>query len=213
MRQNIKKLLARWFPSVFEEDLGGLRDYDSYDAYLAHQKDKTLDPVRREKWLGEEWQTKLDGFKDIFQRNQEYVSGKASALCLGARTGQEVQALIDLGVAAKGVDLVPQPPHVEAGDIHNLAFEDNAFDLLFTNIIDHSLYPDQFVAEMERVCRPGGHIIVQFVLGEDIDQYSATAIYNPKGVHDLFKSSEIVESRSITNTFDSMQWEVIAQGR
>ncbi len=32
-----------------------LKDYETYDDYVEHQKEKTLDPVRRKKWLGEEW--------------------------------------------------------------------------------------------------------------------------------------------------------------
>ena len=32
-----------------------LKDYQEYDDYVDHQKEKTLDPVRRKKWLGEEW--------------------------------------------------------------------------------------------------------------------------------------------------------------
>ena len=30
------------------------RKYDSYEDYIAFQKKKTTDPIRREKWLGEE---------------------------------------------------------------------------------------------------------------------------------------------------------------
>src|SRR3546814_10121718 len=85
---------------------------------------KTLDPIRREKWLGEEWRSKIDGFKSIFRRNDAVIQGCQKALCLGARTGQEVVALEELGLDAIGIDLVPCPPHVEAGDIHNLRFED-----------------------------------------------------------------------------------------
>src|SRR3546814_8609270 len=49
--------------------------------------------IRREKWLGEEWRSKIDGFKSIFRRNGAVIQGCQKALCLGARTGQEVVAL------------------------------------------------------------------------------------------------------------------------
>ena len=46
-------------------------EYDNYDDYTEHQKEKTLYPVRRKKWLGEEWELKLNGFLMIyFQKNQ-----------------------------------------------------------------------------------------------------------------------------------------------
>ena len=41
-------------------------------------------------------------------------------------------------------------------DLHNLKQSDSSFDLIFTNIFDHSLYPQKFCYEMERVCKPGG---------------------------------------------------------
>ena len=39
-----------------------------YSDYITKQKEKTTDPARIEKWLGEEWQIKLDGFKSIFEQ-------------------------------------------------------------------------------------------------------------------------------------------------
>src|SRR3546814_7440693 len=97
-----------------------------------------MDRIRSGNGLGEEWRSKIDGFKSIFRRNDAVIQGCQKALCLGARTGQEVVALEELGLDAFGIDLVPCPPHVEAGDIHNLRFEDASFDLIFTNIVDRS---------------------------------------------------------------------------
>ena len=35
--------------------------HDSYEDYVNFQKQKTEDPVKREKWLGEEWDSKIEG--------------------------------------------------------------------------------------------------------------------------------------------------------
>jgi len=80
-----------------------LNKYNTYDEYLKHQKIKTTDPERIQKWLNEEWQIKYEGFKDIFERNILYIKDKKNALCLGSRTGQEVKALQDLGLNALGM--------------------------------------------------------------------------------------------------------------
>src|SRR3546814_1114234 len=106
-----------------------------------------MDRIRSGNGLGEEWRSKIGGFKSIFRRNDAVIQGCQKALCLGARTGQEVVALEELGLDAIGIDLVPCPPHVEAGDIHNLRFEDASFDLIFTNIVDHSIDPSKFFSE------------------------------------------------------------------
>lgn len=180
-----------------------------YENYLNHQMSKTLDPKRIKKWKNEEWQIKLNGFKDIFNRNKQFLKDKNTAICLGARTGQEVKALSDFGLEAIGIDLVPFPPYTIKGDIHNLDFPDNSFDFVFTNIFDHALYPDKFCQEMERVCTPQGIIIIHLQIGLNGDEYTETIVYNPNKVLTQFKSVHPLESRKISNTFDSMNWELI----
>ena len=124
------------------------------------QLEKTLDPNRIKKWKGREWQIKVDGFRHLFKRNEEFLQNKKNSICLGARTGQEVFVLRELGLDSIGIDLVEFPPYTIKGDIHNLFYEDGIFDLVFTNILDHSLYLQKFISEMERVSTKGGIIIL-----------------------------------------------------
>lgn len=84
--------------------------YGRYEEYVAHQTEKTTDPDRVGRWLGAEWEVKLSGFKQVFERNKEYLAHASTALCLGARTGQEVKALIDIGIDATGIDLIAFHP-------------------------------------------------------------------------------------------------------
>ena len=81
-----------------------IRNYKDYNKYLNHQKEKTLDPVRRQKWLNEEWQLKIDGFIQAFNPHKKYIA-KSKSLCIGARTGQEVVALNQMGADAVGIDI------------------------------------------------------------------------------------------------------------
>lgn len=186
----------------------GSGKYPNYDAYVRHQKEKTTDPIRREKWLGQEWQLKLDGFRETFEQRRDLL-GK-HALCLGARTGQEVRALLDLGIEALGIDLVPCEPLVHLGDIHALDLEDDSFDFIFSNVFDHALYPDRFVAEMERVCRPTGHMLLQFQIDLCQDVYTATVIENvAKDVVPLFRNSTVVEDGAIAQNFAAMNHELL----
>ena len=39
----------------------------NYSEYIELQKEKTTDPVRRKKWLNEEWGLKLNGFERILE--------------------------------------------------------------------------------------------------------------------------------------------------
>ena len=204
------KSLKKLSQSVFlKKKIVPTNKYKKYKEYLKFQKEKTLDPKRIKKWLNEEWEIKYSGFKEIFERNNQVIFDKSNAICLGARTGQEVKALIDLGINAIGIDLVPFPPYTIEGDIHNLKQQESSFDLVFTNIFDHSLYPEKFCDEMERVCQSGGVIILHLQLGIDGDEYSENIIHEPSLIYKYFKNSKIVESRAIKNNFDGMNWELI----
>lgn len=204
--KSLKKLSQRVF---LKKKIVPTNKYKKYKEYLKFQKKKTLDPKRIKKWLNEEWEIKYSGFKEIFERNNQVIFDKSNAICLGARTGQEVKALIDLGINAIGIDLVPFPPYTIEGDIHNLKQQESSFDLVFTNIFDHSLYPEKFCDEMERVCQSGGVIILHLQLGIDGDEYSENIIHEPSLIYKYFKNSKIVESRAIKNNFDGMNWELI----
>ena len=140
-----------------------------YQQYIDLQKEKTCDPVRRQKWLTSEWQLKLNGFKRIFTKNEDYIGNKC--LAIGARTGQEVKALQELGKDAIGIDIVPCEPLVIEGDFHNLNFQDDSFDFVFSNVVDHALYPNKFFSEAIRVTKNKGHLIFHLQVNKPNDKY------------------------------------------
>jgi SAM-dependent methyltransferase len=191
-----------------------LKDYETYDDYVEHQKEKTLDPVRRKKWLGEEWELKLNGFTEIFQRCKDILKPGMKALCIGARTGQEVVSMIDLGIDAIGIDLVPNEPHVILGDMHNLDFDDASFDFVFTNVFDHSLHPDKMVSEIERVLIPGGFFLLQMQVQQEIDAYAENEIDSVDGdIIPLFKGSDVFVNTGMPRNFAGMNWEILVKKR
>ena len=129
---SLKKLYYLYFSKFVDGKLVIHNRHKNYQEYLDKQLEKTLDPLRIEKWKGDEWQIKVDGFRHIFEKKN-----KKEAICLGARTGQEVHVLRELGLNCVGIDLVDFPPYTIKGDIHNLQFEDS--------------YCRTFISEMERV--------------------------------------------------------------
>jgi len=185
---NFKEQLKRIFKSK------QTKKYSSYEEYVNHQKEKTQDPVRRQKWLGEEWDSKLNYFENVFETIvtdfPEIKNG--TSVGLGARTGQEVQAMINLGFKASGVDLVACKPLVIEGDIHDLPFENDSFDFAFTNIYDHSLYPDKFLQEIDRIVKSQGVILLHLAFG-DTDDYGANELIDSTPIVNFFKEYQIVK--------------------
>ena len=100
-----------------------------------------------------------------------------------------MEALRNLEWNAIGIDLVPHEPLVIEGDIHQLAFKGQQFSLLFSNIIDHSLFPAKMISEMERCARPGGLLILHLQLGKPTDRFGVTEVGDADSVLELFQES------------------------
>jgi SAM-dependent methyltransferase len=173
------------------------REYEDYQLYLDHQKEKSDDPKRVKKWLNEEWDQKIKMFTKIFESNSAYLTAGGKALGICARTGQEVVALNNLGLDAIGVDIAPHPPLVIEGDAHDLPFEDNEFDFVFSNSFDHSIYPAKFISEMERVLKPGGYGLLHLQLTKKVDDYAENIITSEDPVISLLTDSKVCKNKNI----------------
>ena len=172
-----------------------IRDYNNYQTYLDHQKVKSLNPKRIETWF-KEWEPKVKMFTKHFQRNKKYLGKKALGIC--ARTGQEIEAMNNLGMDAIGIDIVPYPPLVIKGDAHDLPFPDNTFDFVFSNSLDHSIYPEVFLKEMKRVLKVGGYGLLHLQLMGEVDEFAENIITDTDSVIKLL-NCEIVENRNIND--------------
>ena len=206
---NLKKIYYLFFSKFIDGKIKIFNRHKKYEDYVNKQLEKTLDPNRINKWKGEEWEIKVDGFRDLFKRNEEFLKNKKNSICLGARTGQEVFVLRELGLDSIGIDLVEFPPYTIKGDIHNLQFENEEFDLVFTNILDHSIYLEKFISEMERVCIKSGIIILNVQENRPFDDYSENIINSSEPIIDMFTNSSLIKNRKIKNTFDSMNRELV----
>lgn len=207
----IKSFYYRFFSKYIDGNIKNFNRHSTYQDYIKKQVTKTTDPEKILKWKGVEWKIKVDGFKHVFNRNLEFIKNKKKAICLGSRTGQEVFVLRELGLDAIGIDLVEFPPFTIKGDIHDLKFENEKFDLIFTNILDHSFNLKKFISEMERVATNDGIIILNIQENLPGDDYSENIINDVKPIIEMFKYCSLLENRKIKNTFDQMNRELVFQ--
>tara|TARA_R110000803_G_scaffold82497_3_gene148646 strand:+ start:503 stop:1117 length:615 start_codon:yes stop_codon:yes gene_type:complete len=195
----------------------GIKKINSYKEYLSLQKKKTEDPVRRKKWISNITENKQK-FKPTFSQYlsifDEYREGVV--YCLGARTGEEVLCLRDMGFAnAMGTDLVPFDEHVIECDIHNMIFDDNSVDFYYTNIFDHSIDPSKFVSEIQRTLKFDGICFLQIQLGRLLDEYGVLFIDEPKDFEKLLYKFDnlsliISESNSVLTPHNhGLNWNFI----
>jgi len=160
------------------------REYPNYEAYLTHQRKKTANPAVIAK-LRARADERMRHFRGEFKIVTKHVPVGTRAICLGARLGEEVAVLRELGYDAIGIDLVPCPPLVERGDFHHIPFADSTFGLVYCNSVDHVFDLPQFVAEVRRVLESGGW--AYFVLRVNhFGSYEALKLEDPKVFLRLF---------------------------
>lgn len=208
-----RKILFNFRKIKNRNSIWNVYKFNSYQQYVDFQKEKTMDPLKRNKWLNDEWNTKLEYFKIFFDKllSKYKLPKNIKTVCLGARTGQEVQALIDLGYNDSiGTDLVESLPLVIEDDVHNMQFESKTFDLIFTNIVDHVLYPKKFINEVERVAKKNCLIVFHLTIGKSTDKYGVTEISKIESIIELFKKSKLIENNNIKE-WHGMNCEIILQ--
>lgn len=174
--------------------------YDNYSSYIERQLNKTLNPRLRQIWTTRDWDRKVRVFASFFSslKDKNLITNTSKSLCIGARVGQEVAALRQIGVRDSiGLDLVPHLPYVIKGDFHSQPFDDERFDFEFSNVFDHALYPERFVGEIERTLKKGGVCVLHVSVKRGTDKYSANDLYSVEPLVALFKRSKVVRVRSI----------------
>jgi SAM-dependent methyltransferase len=139
------------------------RGYDSYEAYLEHQKAKLETHNFGE--YDAEFRTAL---RERLSALEIDWPGR-TVLCLAARIGTEVKAFLDLGAFAVGIDLNPgvDNRYVVHGDFHDLQFAPGSIEIVYTNSLDHAFDIERIAKEVLKVLKPGGRLIMEAVEGRD----------------------------------------------
>ena len=89
-----------------------------------------------------------------------------------------------------GIDIVPYRLVIK-GDMHNMNFPDKNFDFIFTNIIDHSIDPENFSQRSQSIKTQWCFISSLFFANDD-DEYTVFNLRNKKQAKKLgFNFSEI----------------------
>jgi hypothetical protein len=90
--------------------------------------------------------------------------GAARLLCIGPRSEGEILRAWAHGFSKANitaVDLISYSPWIDVGDMHQLPYADNSFDMLMSGwVLAYSESPERAAREMVRVVRPGGLVAV-----------------------------------------------------
>lgn len=139
---------------------------------MANQKDNRSYYDEFASWYENE---RHDGYHALideleFDLLEPYVRGK-SALEIGCGTGLILQRTADIAERAVGIDIsegmlsraVDRGLDVAVADVTHLPFDDNTFDVVYSmKVLAHVQDIDRAVAEMTRVTKRGGVMLLEF---------------------------------------------------
>ena len=155
------------------------RDYESYDEYVVHQRQKFDEILKMAGGFSNAVITnaRLRFFRR-FRHLRRVLPTNAQIICAGARQGTEVEVLRDLGFRnAIGIDLNPGPrnPFVTRGDFMRMDVAASSADLVYSNCVDHAFELDAFFAEHARVIKPDGYALYDLPVGQPRRAFEAVA--------------------------------------
>ena len=141
------------------------RKYKNYEKYLSHQSKKLDIGIKKKikKFMPGYFNKNVKSFKKRIEKFKQYINGN-KILCLGARLGEEVRAFIDLGFKDSiGIDINPgnNNKYVIKGDFHKMPFENESFDCVYSNCIDHAWNLEDLSKEIHRVLKKDGILILE----------------------------------------------------
>jgi SAM-dependent methyltransferase len=143
------------------------RKYKSYEEYLEHQSSKfgRMFKNKSEKVRPEFFKKRVKKFIKVMEKISKYIGDKnKNILCAGARNGAEVKSLKKLHFKnVIGIDINPgrNNKYVIKGDFNHTCFNDNAFDVIYSNCIDHVWDIKLFSLEMNRILKNKGILILE----------------------------------------------------
>lgn len=141
------------------------------------------------------------------------LTGK-KVLLLGCGTGEESQLLAEYGATNMiGIDLSQESVRLaqesypgitfSVGDMHQLEFEDNSFDFVYSSLtIHYSSSPADVYKEIYRILRPGGSL--QFSVGHPV-RWASERIDIDGITTKILGYSENEEHRRLYGTYSSFK--------
>lgn len=94
----------------------------------------------------------------------EKLPKESKVLVIGPRNEYDLLTLVGYGVAwknIKGLDLISYSSHIDLGDMHDMPYVDNTWDLIISGwALSYSAHPQKAASEMLRVAKTGGILAI-----------------------------------------------------
>lgn len=185
---NIKKQLKIWNgkedhlivtssgDTTIQHNLKGLHDVSGARSLRIIKPLSVIETMRSIDEVGE----KGGEFCDL-----DYLCDQ-KVLTIGPRTEGEIFCLAAYGFKLRnirGLDLISYSPYIDIGDMHNMPYADNSYDVVISScVLVYSNAPQQACEEIMRVCKDGGLICI----AQDTNEATGSDRIDPIGSQTLF---------------------------
>jgi len=116
------------------------------------------------------------------------ISPLSKVLCIGARYGIEMKVFQEFGFYSAnifGIDIYPRDEKIIKADMHNLPFEPETFDIIYSHhSLDHALFPKKAMEEFQRVSKKNAHWILSIPF-DDYGKEEAIDFDSPDEIKEL----------------------------
>ena len=141
-------------------------------------------------------ETKAECYGKLLLRAATEDLKKTSILYIGARTEAEILYMGKFGFSPKniqGLDLHTYSPLIRLGDMHDIPFKDNNFDIcILTHCIAYSEEPEIAIKEGLRILKPNGKLI-----------FTVSSIHKSKN----YKEKPDIKNRPRTGAINILEFE------
>lgn len=118
-------------------------------------------------------------------------------LSIGPRSEAELLSLMAHGFRwdnIRGVDLMSYSPRIDIGDMHELKYSDDSFDVVIASrVLGYSEAPGKAAAEMVRVVRDQGFVAINTGAGRLDETRSAAIGYTPGSENEFRSLQELLD--------------------
>ena len=170
-----------------------LMDKNDYEKYISKQWND-VDRIYELRLFSKH----ADMIEKLILKNQE-IQLNSKILCIGARYGIEMKVFEEFGFENNniiGIDIYPRDKKIIKADMHNLPFESNTFDIIYSHhSIDHSLHPQKAMEEFNRVSKNDAKWVFSIPF-DDFGKEEAIDFDSPEEIKELifqFKNKLIYE--------------------
>lgn len=182
--------------------------YKLYNGTNHYEREQGSKIANKLEYLRSTSDKRMRDFRRRFVQYKPFMANWFHILCLGARLGEEVKVFKEIGFSnTVGIDLHPDKHsrYVVQGNWNKMHWDDNSFNCLYTNSIDHAWPIPLLVKEARRVLVNQGIFILELwkkhslsdkQIKERFDndkRYESVLWNNPQDVVGLFKRFTVLK--------------------